>query len=153
MATVKQIAAYIVDRYNKEYAEGMDEMKLHKLLYFAQRENLIINNEPLFNEQFHAAQYGPVMLSIRKAYHEHELGELPCSQFLADHKTVFDNLFSKYAPQSSWSLSDISHGEISWRNASEIEMPEGKYPRINNEDIRLDAQRVKIRMSLARESC
>ena len=38
MVDVVVIASYISERYQKEYGERIDEMKLHKLLYFTQRE-------------------------------------------------------------------------------------------------------------------
>ena len=37
MAGVLTVAAYICDRYEKEFGEKIDEMKLQKLMYFAQR--------------------------------------------------------------------------------------------------------------------
>ena len=38
MEDVVKIASYICDRYQKEFGTRIDEMKLHKLLYFTQRE-------------------------------------------------------------------------------------------------------------------
>lgn len=50
MNDVINIAAYIAKRYLAEYKEEIDEMKLHKLLYFAQREAFILLDQPLFKE-------------------------------------------------------------------------------------------------------
>ena len=49
MESVKKVASYIAQRYKKEFGERISEMKLHKLLYFTQRESLIQLGEPLFN--------------------------------------------------------------------------------------------------------
>ncbi len=43
-------------------------MKLHKLLYFAQRESLAITNEPLFEENFEGWKYGSVSREVRTHY-------------------------------------------------------------------------------------
>ena len=61
MEDVLKIASYICDRYYKEYGHNIDEMKLHKLLYLTQRETIIQTGEPLFNDQFEAWKYGPVL--------------------------------------------------------------------------------------------
>ena len=42
------VARYICDEYRKMSGEAIDEMKLHKLLYFSQRESFAITGEPLF---------------------------------------------------------------------------------------------------------
>ncbi|RGS25727.1 MULTISPECIES: Panacea domain-containing protein [Clostridia] len=46
----------------------MDEMKMHKLMYFSQRESLMYNNEPLFDGVFYGWKYGPVLKEVRSAY-------------------------------------------------------------------------------------
>lgn len=38
MENVMNVAAYITNRYLEEYKQPIDEMKLHKLMYFAQLE-------------------------------------------------------------------------------------------------------------------
>lgn len=43
-------------------------MKLQKLLYFAQGWHLAVEDEPLFNEQIEAWQYGPVVPSVYRAF-------------------------------------------------------------------------------------
>ncbi len=48
MEKVLNFAAYIAQEYFSEYGQQIDEMKLHKLMYFAQRESLIQTGEPLF---------------------------------------------------------------------------------------------------------
>lgn len=47
MLDVVKVASYISRRYEREYGSPIDEMKLHKLLYFAQRESLIQIDQPL----------------------------------------------------------------------------------------------------------
>lgn len=48
MYQILDVAAYIVSRYSVENNGCMiDEMKLHKLLYFAQKESYIQTDKPL----------------------------------------------------------------------------------------------------------
>lgn len=49
MEDVSNVAACFVTKYRDVNCAEIDEMKLHKLMYFAQRESFIVNNQPLFN--------------------------------------------------------------------------------------------------------
>ena len=53
MENLMSVASYVFNRYQETMGEKIDEMKLHKLLYFAQRESIIQRNEPLFAEVFY----------------------------------------------------------------------------------------------------
>ena len=60
MTRIIDVAAYIIRQYNAVTGEILDEMKLHKLLYFTQRETIAATGEPAFNEVFEGWKYGPV---------------------------------------------------------------------------------------------
>ena len=47
MEDLMNVASYIYNRYETENGTRIDEMKLHKLMYFSQRESLIQDSEPL----------------------------------------------------------------------------------------------------------
>lgn len=146
MESVKRVASYIAQRYKKEFGERISEMKLHKLLYFTQRESLIQLGEPLFNEEFLAWKYGPVIPSIRSLYAQDQLTDVPDSKWEEANKSVLDFVFSHYAPKEAWSLSRLSHGEVSWRNARKgLEDDENGNIPMNIADIQKDAERMKIR--------
>ena len=70
MEDVVKVASYICQRYQRQFGKRIDEMKLHKLLYFTQRESIIQTGQPIFEEHFEAWKYGPVLLSIRQLYKE-----------------------------------------------------------------------------------
>lgn len=70
MEDLMNVASYICKRYVDEFHSRIDEMKLHKLLYFAQRESLIQNKEPLFDAVFYEWKYGPILKEIRSAYRD-----------------------------------------------------------------------------------
>lgn len=146
MESVIKIASYICNRYKSEFNSCIDEMKLHKLLYFVQRESIIQKNEPMFPEQFLAWKYGPVMLQIRSLYASNKLNVLPSKEFIECNKSIFDFIFTHYAIKSSWSLSRLSHGELSWQMARHNLSPDqnGSEP-LNIEYIRKDAERIKMR--------
>ena len=146
MVDVVVIASYISERYQKEYGERIDEMKLHKLLYFTQRECIIQTGEPLFNEPFSAWKYGPVIVSIRQLYKNDMLHDMPSDEVVRKYKPVFDKVFEQYAPKSSLSLSSLSHSECSWQRARGSAGRDDRCDTyLDIHDIEQDAERVKTR--------
>lgn len=146
MESVKKVASYIAQRYQKEFGERISEMKLHKLLYFTQRESLIQLSEPMFSEDMLAWKYGPVVPSIRSLYAHDQLNDLPDDNWIAANKSVLDFVFSRYAPKEAWSLSNLSHGEISWQRARRgLSREDNGDVALSLDDIRQDARRTKWR--------
>ncbi len=147
MLDVHIAAQYISQRYREKYGSSLDEMKLHKLLYFAQRECILSYGSPLFPNQFEAWKYGPVMRCVRG--YKFEAIEDPVTQHpeLRPYISVFDKVLEVYAPKNSWTLSSVSHGEISWQEAKKKETNSTPIE-ILTEDIRKDAERVRFRRVL-----
>lgn len=52
-------AAYLMAEYERTYGEPLDELKLHCLLYLAQRESYAIYDKPLFPEPLYGGPDGP----------------------------------------------------------------------------------------------
>ena len=52
MEKLMDVASYVYNRYQETNGKRIDEMKLHKMLYFAQRESYIQRDEPLFEGGF-----------------------------------------------------------------------------------------------------
>ena len=149
MEDVVKVASYICQRYLRQFGRRIDEMKLHKLLYFTQRESIIQTGKPIFEECFEAWKYGPVLVSIRRLYKDDALHEPLPDLAEAQYKHVFDSVFDSYALKDSWSLSSITHGEYAWRQARQKVGIDGKgHGLIQTDDIRKDAERVKQRRFL-----
>lgn len=117
MYTALQIAAYFFKKYFTAFDTCIDEMKLHKLLYFAQKEYIIQKGDPLFLDVFKAWKFGPVLPCIRQAYKESTLREYYPDDLDDSSKAVLDDVFNHYSKTNSWALSMISHGEYSWKQA------------------------------------
>lgn len=147
MISVVKAASYIYFRYMEENESvAIDEMKLHKLLYFSQREAIIRTGAPMFEDMFQAWKYGPVMVEIRNRYRTSTLNDMPTEEELAPYQSSFDYVFANYAIKDSWSLSMLSHGESSWQKAREgYEQDAHCDVFIKTEDIKNDAERIKLR--------
>lgn len=149
MITVVQVASYICERFQKDFGHRIDEMKLHKLLYFMQRECIVQTGEPLFDSVFHAWEYGPVIPEIRSLYKSDSLHQLPSEEDIKKYQTIFDTVFSEYAASHSLTLSSITHGELSWQRAriGYAKYDDSDEP-MSLSDIREDAERFKQRCLL-----
>lgn len=142
MIDVRTAAKYLIQRYKQESDSAMDEMKLHKLLYFTQRESFVLLGKPMFPDKFEAWKYGPVMRCLRKAHWESQVpSALPAD---SEYIPVLEDTLRRYAAMDSWSLSNISHGETSWQKAKDKEV--GSSPvEIETSDIEYDARAIKYR--------
>lgn len=149
MEKVLNIAAHIAQEYFSEYGQQIDEMKLHKLMYFAQRESLIQTDEPLFHATFYGWKYGPILKEIRSAYKNGTFVNIIPKKLTNDCSSILNKVFEEYAGKDSWSLSRLTHGEISWKN-SRVGIPEeenGDNP-MSLTDIKADAERIKARRKM-----
>lgn len=146
MENLMNVASYIYKRYQDTEGKKIDEMKLHKLLYFAQRESIIQKNEPLFEETFYGWKFGPVLKEIRSAYKDNTFLTTIDKDVISRIKSIMDKVFEEYAHKDSWSLSRLTHGEISWKNSRKgVSDGENSDNPMNIEDIMKDAERIKYR--------
>ena len=152
MEDVVKVASYICSRYQEEYGLKIDEMKLHKLLYFTQRECIAQPEKPMFDATFYAWMYGPVLPEIRTLYKQDLLHELPTEESVKKYLPIFDVIFKDLASTKSVMLSAISHGEMSWKKARAgyRKYDESNVP-MKLEDMYEDALRYKERCLMLQE--
>ncbi|MFY2152553.1 Panacea domain-containing protein [Mammaliicoccus sciuri] len=116
MADVKDVANYLI--YSYEHKTGTkfenSELKLQKLIYFAQRESLALTGEVLFNDRIEGWKFGPVIPKLR--YYLDEMYEPRDTDKLNDtEKYVINNVISQYGRYSGWYLRELSHHEKCWK--------------------------------------
>lgn len=149
MEDLMNVASYICKRYTDEFDSRIDEMKLHKLLYFAQRESLIQNGEPLFDAVFYGWKYGPILKEIRLAYRDNLFYDLIPDDVVCRISAVMDKVFEEYAGKDSWSLSRLTHGEFAWKNSRRgISDGTNSDNPMSLDDIRVDAERIRERREM-----
>lgn len=147
MTNALDAAKYLAFAYQNDHGEVITEMKLHKLLYFAQREALIVGNCPLFPEVFEGWRFGPVIPSIRYRFAEICSSTQPYLDEFSE--SVLDETMRRYGGKDPWSLSRLSHGEYSWQKSREgISEFQNSNNEMSIDDIRIDAERVKERREM-----
>lgn len=125
--SAKAVANYFLDK-----DDDISQMKLHKLLYFAQGWHLAVREGPLFKEPIEAWQYGPVVPSIwyefkdfgsrpitSKAQRFDAKRMVPFTPKIADAdeatQRLLDRVWEEYGHLSAVELSQMTHeAETPW---------------------------------------
>jgi len=144
MQNSKCVGKALYDMYLSRFGESMDEMKMHKLMYFAQRESLMDTDNLLFDEDFYGWKFGPVLMSVREEYRNANPYSNVVQAVDGFTSSLLEKVLARYAERSSWSLSRLSHDEVSWKHAREGLNPEdnGNVP-LTEKMMRVDAVREK----------
>ena len=124
MINCLNVACYFIIRAYEDGIEAeMTNMKLQKLLYYAQSLHLALYNEPLFAEEIQAWRYGPVCPPAYKFYSDFEAKQLPIpskeslSDFLSEKKELLEEIWEYFGGYHAYRLSDMTHSEFPWKKA------------------------------------
>lgn len=114
--TALDIANYFVQVSSQEDEPDLTNLKLQKLLYFAQGKYLAKFGKPLFSEEIEAWDYGPVVSDV---YHQFKhCGNFPITVFDTPHDTnnipkdvaaFLQEIWSEYAKYSAGYLVQETH--------------------------------------------
>lgn len=117
------IAKYFLLKANEDEDTGISNLKLQKLLYYAQGFHLAIFDKPLFDEEIYAWQHGPVCPNIYYEYRANGSNSIPYtdeiefSSILSSTQISFlDELYDEFAQFSAWKLRNMTHEEPTWIN-------------------------------------
>jgi len=132
MNTCFDVANYFLKRQDIDAGDLMSNMKLQKLVYYAQGFNLAIADVPLFGEPIEAWDHGPVCVPLYHTYRQYGSGSIPVPQdvdalsiFSEKVHEVLDMVHEYYGQFSAWKLRNLTHEEDPWikafaRNRAEI---------------------------------
>lgn len=134
MANVHDIARCFLFLDNENEGDGISNLKLQKLVYYAQGFFTAIFNKPLFTNHIEAWAHGPVVPTLYHAYKEHGSNRIPVPQdfdkgALADNELeLVEEVFEVFGQFSAWKLRNMTHEEAPWqaheKDASTIPLEE-----------------------------
>lgn len=118
--TAKQVANYLL-AFSQESGDCFTNLKLQKLLYYAQAWYLALYGEPLFDDEIQAWVHGPV---VRSVYNEFK-------KFVAQPISIkvskpnlpvkvqkhLQEILKVFGGYSSYQLELMTHREAPWLNA------------------------------------
>ena len=121
---------FIIRAYEDGIEAEMTNMKLQKLLYYAQSLHLALYNRPLFDEEIQAWRYGPVCPPAYRFYSQFEAEQLPIPerkyllQIPPEKKELLDEVWEYFGGYHAYRLSEMTHGEFPWKKARKGLRPE-----------------------------
>lgn len=122
MLTCFDVAEYFLAKTDETAGDAISNLKLQKLVYYAQGFALAMTGKPLFNEDFRAWQHGPVIPELYQKYKTNgALGIKPpsnfdASKFTAEQKDVLEQVYEAYGQFSAWKLRNMTHEEAPWED-------------------------------------
>ena len=142
MEKIVDVAKYLSKKYFSEKSELIDEMKLHKMTFFIQKESFSKYGKAMFEEDFEGWKLGPVCRVIRKDFEKIQKfrGKVSLEK---ENAEIVDFIFKKYKDMNSYELSHLTHLEYSWiKSRIGIEKGENGDVVIAKEDILIDAKKI-----------
>lgn len=128
MVTATDVARYLLTLVNEEEGDLMSNLKLQKLLYYAQGYHLAIYDQPLFDDEIRAWNYGPVVPSV---YHEYKRcgrkaipvpEEVDFSLLPHSARSVINDVYEEYGQYEASVLMHLTHEELPWQSTAQNEV-------------------------------
>lgn len=114
------IAKYFQTKIDSDFGKVITQLKLQKLLYFAQAWYLAFNKKALFDDVFQAWAYGPVLSDVYTSYRTYGKECLPkeslshIKNISMDETSFLDDIWNAYGIFDAGYLVDISHKDKPW---------------------------------------
>lgn len=125
MNTCYDVANYFLAMQDDEAGDAITNMKLQKLVYYAQGFHLAILGRALFEEHIEAWVHGPVVRELYDKYKQYGSDRIPQPKnfnfkvFSKDSREVLDEVYKVLGQYSAWKLRSMTHNEPPWKNAKQ----------------------------------
>lgn len=123
MLSCYEVAKYFLAQMNDDAGDLISNLKLQKLVYYAQGFHLALFDRPLFSEEIQAWTHGPVVPCLYHTYKEYGQGSIPApvdidfDRFDIETREFLDEVYSVFGQFSAWKLRNMTHEEPPWRDA------------------------------------
>ncbi len=119
MMPAHDVAKYFVSLVDEEAGDSISNLKLQKLLYYAQGVHLVLHNEPLFPEPIEAWTHGPVVPHVYRQYKQHGGEPIPVEKvdlekYSGPVREILDEVNDVFAQFSALKLRAMTHNEAPW---------------------------------------
>ena len=121
MLTPQDVADYFLCQVDEDAGDNISNLKLQKLLYYAQGFHLALFNVPLFANPVHAWEHGPVVPDIYHKYKQFGANAIPApsqvdfAKFSKQDKELLNEVFKVFGQFSAWKLREMTHVEPPWK--------------------------------------
>ena len=119
MATVLDVAKCFLWLDEQNDGEGISNLKLQKLAYYAQGFYSAIFGEKLYESEISAWTHGPVVADL---YHQFKnfgsnkivIEDNDSFELIDNEKELLKEVYDVFAQYSAWKLRDMTHEEKPW---------------------------------------
>ena len=118
------VAKWFLNRNNVEAmiseAEDISNLKLQKLLYYAQGAVLAITGDPLFDDCIVAWEHGPVVIDVYHKYKGNGRNGIPFNddepseEYTEEEQSILESVYEEFGQYSAWKLRNMTHKETPW---------------------------------------
>ena len=120
MNTAKQVSEFFLKLSEPEVGDILTNLKIQKLVYYAQGFHLALKNEKLFDEPILSWEHGPVVENLYHEYKEYGSNGIPVPKrfdvnvFNAEQIDLLKEVYEVYGQFSAWKLRNMTHSEKPW---------------------------------------
>lgn len=120
MVTAKNVAEFFLSLSSPELDDYISNLKLQKLLYYAQGFHIAIFEKPLFDDKIVAWEHGPVVESLYYEYKQNGSAAIPIPQeistsmFSLEQIELLKEVYQIMGQFSAWKLRNMTHSESPW---------------------------------------
>jgi uncharacterized phage-associated protein len=116
------VAKFFLAQANEDAGDLVSNLKLQKLVYYAQGFHLAVFDRPLFDDPIEAWTHGPVVPDVYHHYKHHGSGSIPFPTdfnpdvFGQEQIELLNEVQQIYGQYSAWRLREMTHEEAPWKN-------------------------------------
>lgn len=122
--TADEVANYFIWQVNadEEFGDNITNLKLQKLVYYAQGFYLAWYDERLFDDPIEAWAHGPVVRQLYVKYQAYGANPIPNPEGFdpnsIDEQTreLLEEVYAVYGQFSAWGLRNLTHDEAPWKD-------------------------------------
>ena len=124
MLNCYDVANYFLAQQDESAGDLISNLKLQKLVYYAQGFHLVLCDRPLFSEAIAAWTHGPVVPELYEYYKKYGNGAIPCpaeidfTRYDEETRSILDEVYSVFGQYSAWKLRNMTQAEYPWQAAS-----------------------------------
>lgn len=124
----ESVASFFLQRDAERADADVTQMKLHKLMYYAQGSYLASTGRRLFDSSLEAFEHGPVVEDVRNIYNQYgrdiivvadSTATIPSGEFAplpSDVEEYLERIWRKFGDFSASHLRAMSHKDAPWKD-------------------------------------
>ena len=120
--SVNDVADFFLAQMSEECGDTISNLKLQKLVYYAQGFHLAVTDKPLFVEKIKAWDHGPAVPQLWHRFKQYGAGSIPkpaqvdFSVFSESQKELLSEVYRIFGQFSAWKLRNMTHIEPPWKD-------------------------------------